>query len=122
MANDTSESTEDSNGEPKFVTVGKIDDVPEGEGRAFEVNERSIAVFKIDDQFYAIEDQCPHMGAALSTGFVENCEVSCPWHAWRFDVRDGAWCDNRRVKIDAFETRVDGDDLQIAIVPKSKDP
>lgn len=105
----------------EFVTVGKASEVPDGEGMAFEVNERSIAVFKIDDQFYAIEDQCPHMGAALSTGFVENCEVACPWHAWRFDVRDGAWCDNRRVKIDAFETRVVGDDLQIATTPKPKE-
>lgn len=113
--------TNDANEQPKFVTVGKTSEVPDGEGKAFEVNERSIAVFKIENQFYAIEDQCPHMGAALSTGFVENCEVSCPWHAWRFDIRDGAWCDNRRVKIDAFETRVVGDELQIATQPKPKD-
>lgn len=106
----------------EFVTVGRTSEVPPGEGRAFEVNERSIAVFHIDDQFYAIEDQCPHMGAALSTGFVENCVVACPWHAWRFDVRDGAWCDNPRVKIDAFETRVVGDELQIATTPKPKNP
>lgn len=119
------EENSDDNSTPtpdaEFVKVGTIHDVPEGEGRAFDVNGRSVAVFNIDGQFHAIEDQCPHMGAALSAGFVEDCVVSCPWHAWRFDVRDGTWCDNRRVKIDAFETRVEGEDLLIATAVTPKD-
>ncbi|MFM7117735.1 MAG: Rieske (2Fe-2S) protein, partial [Planctomycetota bacterium] len=51
---------------------------------------------------YAIDDQCPHMGASLASGYLENCTVACPWHAWRFDIRDGSWCDNPRVKIDSY--------------------
>lgn len=105
----------------EFVSVGKPEDVPIGEGRAFDVNGRMIAVFRVGGEFHAIEDQCPHMGAALSTGFMENCVVACPWHAWRFDVRDGSWCDNPRVKIDAFETRIHDGELQIATTPKSKE-
>ncbi|MFO0455912.1 MAG: Rieske (2Fe-2S) protein [Planctomycetota bacterium] len=33
---------------------------------------------------------------------MENCTVACPWHAWRFDIRDGSWCDNPRVTIDSY--------------------
>jgi len=112
------ESQQTEPAETTFVTVGKIDEISEGEGKAFDVNDRSIAVFLIDGELHAIEDQCPHMGAALSAGHLEGCQVSCPWHAWRFDVRDGAWCDNPQVKIDAFETRIVDGEIQIATTPK----
>jgi nitrite reductase (NADH) small subunit/3-phenylpropionate/trans-cinnamate dioxygenase ferredoxin subunit len=42
------------------------------------------------------------MGASLASGYLEHCTVACPWHAWRFDIRDGSWCDNPRVKIDSY--------------------
>jgi hypothetical protein len=69
----------------------------------------------------AIDDFCPHMGASLAGGYVENGKVACPWHAWRFCVKDGTWCDNPRIKIDAFEVRVEGDEIQV-LVPEKKPP
>jgi nitrite reductase (NADH) small subunit/3-phenylpropionate/trans-cinnamate dioxygenase ferredoxin subunit len=106
--------------EPEFVSVCKTSDISVGEGQAFEVNDRVIAIFNDGGNFRAIDDMCPHMGASLSTGHLENSEVSCPWHAWRFDVRDGAWCDNRRVKIDSFEVLVKGDDVLVNTQPRPK--
>ena len=53
--------------------------------------------------------------------FMEDGKVMCPWHAWRFDVRDGTWCDNPKVKTDAFEIRVVGADIQV-LVPDSAPP
>lgn len=107
--------------EVDFVTVATVDEIPEGAGKAFEVGDKMVAVFKIDGQIHAIDDQCPHMGASLASGFIEGCEVACPWHAWRFDVRDGTWCDNRRIKIDSFQTRIVDNQVQIAKSPKSPD-
>ncbi|MEZ6093633.1 MAG: nitrite reductase small subunit NirD [Pirellulaceae bacterium] len=91
----------------KFIDVAAVDEIPEGQGRAFEVDGRIVAVFRLKEGCYAIEDACPHMGASLAPGAVENCVVACPWHAWRFDVRDGAWVENRRLKIDAFDVKVE---------------
>ena len=105
-----------------YVTVGRVDEVAEGEGKAFDLNGRSIAVFKVSGEIYAIENQCPHMGAPLATGFLDDCVVACAWHGWRFDVRDGTWCDNRRVKIDAFATRVKDGEIQVATLPMPKNP
>ncbi len=115
-SDETPQQTESA--ETQFVSVGKIDELSEGEGRSYDVQDRAIAVFLVDGQLYAIEDQCPHMGAALSAGHLEGCQVSCPWHAWRFDIRDGAWCDSPQVKIDAFETRIVDGEIQIATTPK----
>lgn len=99
----------------EFQTVAKVGDIPAGEGRAFTVNGKLVAVFFVDGEYSAINDLCLHMGASLSSGYVENGVVMCPWHAWRFDVRDGTWCDNPKVKTDAYEVRVEGDEIQVLV-------
>ena len=99
----------------EFQSVAKVGDIPENQGVAYVVNGRMVAVFNEDGEYFAIDDFCPHMGASLAGGFVEKGIVSCPWHAWRFCIRSGQWCDNPRIKIDAFEVRVVGDDIQVKI-------
>ncbi len=111
---------ENTSSEPEFVAVCKTDDIPVGEGLSFEVGEYVIAVFNDDGVFRAIDDMCPHMGASLSAGHLENSEVACPWHGWRFDTRDGTWCDNRRVKINAFEVRVVDGEIFVSTMPTKK--
>lgn len=97
----------------EFVTVAKVGAIPPGKGDTFAVNGRLIAVFNDAGNYFAIDDLCPHMGASLGAGDVEHGMVACPWHAWRFRICDGTWCDNPRIKIDAFEVRVVGDEIQV---------
>lgn len=104
-----------------FINVCKTAAIPAGEGRAFAVAGRMVAVFFLDGEYFAINDLCPHMGASLAGGYVENHAVSCPWHAWRFSVRDGKWLDNPRVCTDSYEVRVDGDNIQVRL-PEPKQP
>jgi nitrite reductase/ring-hydroxylating ferredoxin subunit len=101
-----------------FVTVAKVGDIPQGEGRAFAVSGRMVAVFNEEGKFSAIDDFCPHMGASLAGGYLEGGIVTCPWHAWRFCIHDGKWCDNPKIKIDAFEVRVEGDEIQVKVPPR----
>lgn len=101
-----------------FTTVARIGDIAEGTGMAFEVNGRMVAVFNDGGRYQAIDDLCPHMGASLAAGELQDGVVTCPWHAWRFQVSDGTWCDNRRIKIDAFEVRVVGEEVQVRVPPK----
>ncbi len=100
---------------PEFETVAKVGDIPDGKGAAFEVNGRVVAVFNDAGTYRAIDDMCPHMGASLSTGFLESSEVTCPWHGWRFDTRTGAWCDNPTLKVDTFEVKVAGEEIQVKV-------
>jgi len=99
----------------RFVTVARTDDIPDGEGRAFPVGDRVVAVFRRGNDFYAIDDACPHMGASLASGCLDQWQITCPWHAWRFDIRDGTWMDNPRVKIDSFPVRVVDQDVQVEV-------
>lgn len=101
-----------------FVTVAKVGDIPEGQGDTFPVAGRLVAVFNNGGRYFAIDDLCPHMGASLGAGEVEDGAVTCPWHAWRFRVCDGTWCDNPRIKIDSFEVRVVEDAIQVRVPAK----
>lgn len=98
----------------EFVTVSKVGAIPEGTGAAFSVGDNLVAVFNLGGgQYFAVNDLCPHMGASLADGSLEAGVVTCPWHAWRFRVCDGTWCDNPNIKTDTFDVRVVGDDIQV---------
>jgi nitrite reductase (NADH) small subunit len=100
---------------PEFRRVCAASEVPEGEGKTVEVAGKLIAVFRVKGEYHAIDDMCPHMGASLSGGHVENGIVTCPWHAWRFRLKDGAWADNPRIKIGCYPVQVQGDDILVQI-------
>jgi nitrite reductase (NADH) small subunit/3-phenylpropionate/trans-cinnamate dioxygenase ferredoxin subunit len=105
---------------PQFTTVAKVGAIPDGEGAAFTVEDRLIAVFNEGGAYRAIDDLCPHMGASLAAGHVEDGIVVCPWHAWRFKTCDGTWCDDPKLSVDAFDVRVEGDEIQVCLTPREK--
>ena len=99
----------------EFRTVCRVGDVIEGEGKTVEVNNKLVAVFLHGGNYYAIDDVCPHMGASLSGGYVDNGTVTCPWHAWRFRLSDGAWADYSKLKIGCYAVRVVGNEIQVEV-------
>ncbi|HEY6565191.1 MAG TPA: Rieske (2Fe-2S) protein [Pirellulaceae bacterium] len=103
----------------QFVAVAKVGALAEGKSMLVMVGEKLIALFHDQGRYYAISDVCPHMGASLADGHLEHGIVTCPWHAWRFRVADGTWCDNPTLKIESYEVRVEGDEVQVAVGPSS---
>ncbi len=99
----------------EFTTVAKVGEIEEGKGASYAVNGRMVAVFNIDGDYQAMDDICPHMGASLAAGPLQDGIVTCPWHAWRFKVCDGSWCDNPKISVDSFDVRVAGDEIQVAV-------
>jgi nitrite reductase (NADH) small subunit/3-phenylpropionate/trans-cinnamate dioxygenase ferredoxin subunit len=99
----------------EFQTVCRLTDLAPGETRVIEIGKKLVAVFNVDGSYFAIDDVCPHMGAPLSDGFVENGIVTCPWHAWRFRLADGAWADYPRLKIGCYAVRIEGDAIQVCV-------
>ncbi len=105
----------------EFVTVAKVGDIPEGEGRPYTVGKRVVAVFVEKGEYFAIDDFCPHQGASLAGGHIENKCVACPWHYWRFSANDGRWLDSPKIRIDAFAVRIVGDEIQVSTTPRAVD-
>lgn len=97
------------------VVAGKASEIPPGGCVVVSANRRDIAVFNDGGTFRAIDDCCPHAGASLAGGHVEDGIVTCPWHAWRFRLEDGAWADNPRVKTTCYPVRVEGENVVVEV-------
>ncbi|MDA3936065.1 MAG: Rieske 2Fe-2S domain-containing protein [Actinomycetota bacterium] len=71
------------------VPVFLAKDVPEGQIRHVKIGKTDIAVAHAQDGFYALSNVCRHAFGPLGEGFMDGYHVMCPWHGWRYDVRDG---------------------------------
>lgn len=103
---------------PDFIPVAKVGSIAEGQGETFTVEGRLVAVFNRGGEYFAIDDLCPHQGASLGAGELDDeGAVACPWHAWRFRIDNGAWCDNPTLTVDTFEVRIRGDAIEVRLPP-----
>ncbi len=74
----------------KYTVVARVEDVPRGGNRAFEVDGQSILLCSVGDEIHAIRNMCTHQLAALEGGAMRGHFLFCPLHGARFDVRDGS--------------------------------
>ena len=105
-----------SEGTARFVRVGNTDEVPAGRAEVFDIEDRKIAVFRLDDAYYAIDDICTHDGGPLADGEVEGDQVICPRHGARFSIRTGAALSFPAVTpVESYPVRVEGRELYIGL-------
>jgi nitrite reductase (NADH) small subunit/3-phenylpropionate/trans-cinnamate dioxygenase ferredoxin subunit len=101
----------------RFARAGAVSDFAEGRGRAVLVDGHRIAILRQGSRIVAIADACPHMGASLADGRIEDGIVTCPWHGWRYDVATGKGLPPARpwACVRTFEVRVEGKDVLVRI-------
>ena len=94
---------------PKAYTVGLIEDVPPGEGRAFAVAGIQVAIFRLrDGSLHATQAACPHAGGPLADGQTDINVLVCPLHQYAYRWSDGT-SPNGAKPIRVFRVRdVDG--------------
>jgi nitrite reductase (NADH) small subunit len=73
-----------------FVRVGSAESVSERVATIVSVGRYEVAIFNVGGALQAFENACPHQGGPIGEGIVENATVTCPWHAWCFDLRSGS--------------------------------
>jgi 3-phenylpropionate/trans-cinnamate dioxygenase ferredoxin subunit len=98
-----------------FTPVATTAEIQPGERLVVELGRHWVAVFNVDGQYYAIEDVCTHDDGPLAEGELYGCEIECPRHGARFDIRTGkVTAPPALVDVAAYEVRVVGDEIQIA--------
>ena len=99
-----------------FRAVTTVTEVPSGTSSVFPVDDREIAVCNGDGEFYAVDNVCSHDEGPLDEGAIVGCEIECPRHGARFDVRDGRVTSPPAfLPIDVFPVRVMGDTVEIDV-------
>ena len=93
--------------ETRRVRIAAVGDGPVGEGRVVEAQGKELALFNVDGTYYVMDNMCVHRGGPLGEGDLDGRLVSCPWHAWRWDVTTGANANNPALKMACFPVTVD---------------
>jgi 3-phenylpropionate/trans-cinnamate dioxygenase ferredoxin subunit len=97
-----------------WIDVVDQNALAEGENIVVDVDGIDIALFKIDGEFYAIEDVCSHDGAEIASGVVEGDEIICPRHGARFCIKTGAVkAPPAYENIACFAVRIEGGKVQV---------
>ena len=73
-----------------MTVVGKCGEIENGTMKEISVDGREILLARAEDQYYATDNRCPHMGGNLSRGKLEGTVVTCPKHNSQFDLKDGS--------------------------------
>ena|SRR6185436_5634268 len=99
----------------QFFAVADVKSLPPGKGRTVHVKGREFAVYNVAGEFFAIDDQCPHRGGPLGSGFLESDHIFCPLHGWEFNVRTGECLSNPAKPVQSYPTRVENGEVQIGL-------
>lgn len=84
-----------------------------GRARLLSIDGADVALFRIADEYYAVDNHCPHQHfSKLHEGFLQGSVVTCPMHGWSFDLATGA-CTRQGGRLIRFKVTVDGGDLVV---------
>jgi 3-phenylpropionate/trans-cinnamate dioxygenase ferredoxin subunit len=98
-----------------FVTVAPVTELNPGERMVVQIGRTWVAIFNVDGQFYAIQDVCTHDDGPLAEGKLIGCEIECPRHGARFDLRDGrVTAPPALVPVPVYDVRVQDGQIQVA--------
>ena len=99
-----------------FVKVCRKVDIAAGCAMQVDVNGTPVALFNDEGNYYAIHNTCKHRGGPLAEGDIDGQTVTCPWHAWDYDMTTGK-CQNAPFSVDRFEVKLEGDDVYVSDQP-----
>jgi len=96
------------------VTVARVGEIPVGGVKVVRVDDQPVALFHLEDGYYAMDDLCTHDGGPLAEGTLEDHVIECPRHGARFDVRTGAVLRLPAVApVPTYRVRVENDEIQV---------
>ena len=86
----------------------------------FKKDTKHIAVFKVGQDIWAIDNRCPHQGYPLVQGTVDACVLTCNWHSWKFDMRTGK-CLTGGDPVRVYPTKVEESFIWVDVAEPSKE-
>ena len=95
--------------------LGTVDDFAGVEVKGALIAGVKLCVGKAGDEYFAIDDHCPHAGGSLSEGMVDGGQVICPLHAYGFDIHTGHCPDDPDCSVKGYRVRVEGSVLKVLL-------
>ena len=103
--------------EPRWTPAFALDRLAPGNAKISTHGATQVAVFRLPDgELYAVDNRCPHEGYPLAQGSVNGCTLTCEWHNYKFDLRDGN-CLMGEEGVRTYPVRVSGGTIEIDLAP-----
>lgn len=98
----------------EWNTAGDIASFKEGMTRV-EINCRPVVIAKVEGEFFAYSNLCPHSGGPMNRGELNGCVVTCPLHGWRFDLKQQGQETHGYRPLRMYPTREEGGNLLVLV-------
>lgn len=100
-----------------YIEICSIVELSEGEKLFLEVDDRQIVLFRINGDYFAVDDICSHDDGPLGEGDLEGYNIICPRHGARFDIRNGKAVSLPAViDIRAYPVRIRNNNIEIGFL------
>ena len=100
---------------PVWIDVAAAVDIAPGSYQLVDVDDRPVAVFNVDGEFFALEDSCSHDQNTLTGGCIDGDQIECPRHGARFCIRTGeALTPPAYEALQTFSVRIQNGVVQVA--------
>jgi len=101
---------------PEFVRVASASEVPPGEMKIVEVNDKEVVIANIDGKLVCFSNECTHRQGPMGEGVLEGDVVECPFHAGQFNAITGEVVGPPPDEpLPTYEVQVDGDDVSVSV-------
>ena len=80
-----------------------------------ETDGKKIVLYNVEGNIYATDGTCPHQGGPLGDGLLEGKIITCPWHAWQFDICNGIALYDKGISVACYRVIVEGTDILIEV-------
>jgi nitrite reductase/ring-hydroxylating ferredoxin subunit len=102
---------------PERVAACALDELTDGTARLFVLRQRKIALARVGDDVFAVQDACPHFNGPLSDGTVSVArkELICPWHRFRFELATGCSVTNPDLKAPTYPVSIEDGHVFVTI-------
>jgi nitrite reductase/ring-hydroxylating ferredoxin subunit len=99
----------------EFIKICSLSELEENRGKKFRLDsENEIAVFKVKDKIYAVDNICPHNHTPkIYNGFIKDDCVLCPVHFYEFNLNTGDSSGFQGGNLRIFETKIEDNHLYV---------
>lgn len=98
------------------IKVAKFSELEENTPMTINVSEQlRVVLVKKGNRVFALNDACPHMGGPMGEGEVEDNEIVCPWHLYRFNIEDGKCLDGGCENLSTYPLFIEDDDIYLEL-------
>lgn len=107
----------------RYLKIASTGELKTGEKKKILVEGKTILLARIDNEFYAVDDRCTHLGGSLSEGTLEGRNIVCPRHGSIFDVTSGKTVEPGKLlffkvkirNLNSYPLKIEGNEIYLGL-------